>query len=187
MIARRSVHPPTGSAVRVLVLLLALGLAGCAGPGQVPDPATPPAAPDAPQATTSTLSEWLSGVVGCLNRQGWSARITADHSGIADVDLPPSRQAAYQAASETCERAAGPPPNDVPMTADHARAIYRALVAVRSCLAAHGYPTAKPPAQESFVQDYVSGRAPWSPYLEVPSQVQGQAWVDLNRVCPQPA
>lgn len=171
----------------VLLLFTAVGLAGCGDGDAGPPPSTGPAGSAATTVgPTGTLADWLTGVVGCLRQEGWQARLTVDHTGIADESVPPSRQAAYQAASDRCEQAAGAPPNAVPMTAEHAASIYRRLLAVRTCLSDHGYTTSEPPAQQEFVQNYLAGTPPWSPYLDVPQDVQGQAWTDLNRACPQP-
>lgn len=108
-----------------------------------------------------------------------------EQGGLAIDNLPSEQREAFISANKACEKAAGRSPNDVPMTAQRAKRIFQHLIGSAKCLAAEGYPSAEPPSESKFVDDYLSGRPPWSPFLDVPSSISDEAWHALLRKCPQ--
>ena len=79
---------------------------------------------------------------------------------------------------------AGPQPNTEPMTEDGARSQYAALIQSKACLEKLGYSISDPPSETKFVDDYLGGQEPWSPFSEVPDL--GAKWDEVNKTCPQP-
>lgn len=132
-----------------------------------------------------TMGAWISDVVGCLQSQGWDVKADPVQMSINADTLPRSQVSAFKKASADCEQQAGPQPNDTPITAAKATQIYEHLLATKSCLEEHGFSTSEPPSRGAFVDDYLNGRAPWTPYSDVRRDVSEDKWQELNRECPQ--
>ena len=70
------------------------------------------------------------------------------------------------------------------MTEDGARSQYAALIQSKACLEKLGYSISDPPSETKFVDDYLGGQEPWSPFSEVADL--GAKWDEVNKTCPQP-
>lgn len=131
------------------------------------------------------MSQWLSQVANCMHGAGWDVTVDADQLGIGMDTLPSSQVGPFRESLAKCEHESGPQPNETPITADAAANMYKHLVRMKACLEDHGLSTSEPPSQAAFVDDYLSGQAPWSPYLDVPDDVDEARRRELNRDCPQ--
>ena len=139
----------------------------------------------APEPGPQTMSQWLSKVANCMHGAGWDVTVDADQNGIEMDTLPSSQRGPFRESLAKCERESGPQPNETPITADVAANIYKHLVSMKACLADHGVSTSEPPSQAAFVDDYLSGQAPWSPYSEIPDDTGEARRRELYRDCPQ--
>lgn len=133
------------------------------------------------------MDKWLTTLKACLSDAGWETNVDFAQNAISPISLPEDQNDAFMSASQNCEQQVGKAPNDVPMTIDSAAAIYDHLVEMRSCLLTNfHYETSQPPARSVFVDDYLAGRAPWSPYLDLPDRaLSGAEWQQINIKCPQ--
>lgn len=166
-------------------LLLIVLIGGCANATSNENPPKASAPGGTPSASATSMPQWLERVQTCLEEEGWEVSVDYEQNGIAIDNLPTDQQAAYRAADEACEKAAGRAPNDVPMTAERAKEIFRHLIKAATCLEDEGYPSSEPPSESKFVDDYLSGNPPWSPFLEVPDSISEDEWRALLRKCPQ--
>ena len=167
----------TRPAVLALGLVLLLG-AGCGDRADEPNPSA--------TLTATDQHAWVTRVVECLHQTGWDdASVTPDGSGIQLDHLPAAQRAAFTAARTACEESAGPQPNATPLTRADVEALYDQMLAARACLTELGHTSTEPPSKAQFVDDYLSGQAPWNPYSEL-SALDQEEWARINEVCPQP-
>lgn len=160
-------------------------LCGCTGPSEVSAPQeslTPSSSP-----TYDTMEKWIGAVVGCLHENGWDdATVTNDGQGIEIESLPQEQHEAYRATREACEDQSGTAPNAVPPNEEMIKEQYDHLLTSVGCIESMGYEVSEtPPSEETFVDDYLSGRAVWSPFLALSKQLTTSEWEDLIESCPQ--
>jgi hypothetical protein len=160
-------------------LVAALALTGCSfgeNNGKSPSPST-----SRPQA----MIAWLSGIAECMHDSGWDVAVDAEQSGITMDTLPSDQRGPFKDSLATCEKQAGPQPNNAPIDAKAAAKTYKHLVLMRACLQEHGVSTSEPPSQATFVDDYLSGKATaWSPFSDIPNGTEAR-WRELLHACPQ--
>lgn len=134
-----------------------------------------------------SMAEWGDAMVSCLHDEGWPSARTPDGGLSIEVpDLTVDQREAFMAASDKCDAAVGPAPNSAPLSADDIRELYAHLVGSIDCIEALGFHvTSQPPSEGVFVDDYLSGEAPWSPFNDVVAEATGEEWDRLNEVCPQ--
>lgn len=168
---------------------LAVSVTGCGqstSQADDPDPATPASSsPVSTDQPAETMDEWLSRVEVCLEDRGWDVEIDLEQNGIIADSVTSDQTSAFGRDEESCSEQAGKAPNDVPMTPELAGKIFDHLVEMRVCLSTFGYETSEPPARTKFIDDYMSGRPPWSPFLDIPDDIPDSDWKALLRKCPQ--
>ncbi|GGL39228.1 hypothetical protein GCM10012283_22150 [Phycicoccus endophyticus] len=121
-----------------------------------------------------------------MHDAGWTGvSIAATGDGIAVDSLPTNQRSSFQNAVRECESKAGPQPNAKPLTEERVKSQYVALVKSKACLERLGYSISDPPSEEKFVDDYLGGREPWSPFNDV-ADLSASKWDEVNRTCPQP-
>jgi hypothetical protein len=164
---------------RVLMIVVAVAaLAGCNASG---GSSTPEA-----RSPDQSLTTWLSAVVACLQDRGWSDTAEdAGGQGITNDTLPESQRSAFSGDLAECETRAGPQPGAEAVTPQRAGQIYDQLVVTRQCLEGLGYSISDPPSRNTFIDDYLGGRAPWHPYLDLP-ELDAAALQTATTECPQP-
>jgi hypothetical protein len=169
----------------VFACVAALTLAACSSPA-TPEPSPSAATPTAGAVQYSTMDGWVGAVVDCLHEAGWADVVASSEGpGIDNPTLPNDQVDVYDEARIACETAAGTAPNAAPLTDEQIRAQYQHLVKAASCITNEGYSTTEPPSEQTFVDDYVSGKPTWSPFLELPKTLSQAEWEQLNVTCPQ--
>ena len=163
-----------------LALVVLLLIAGC---GTYQDP--PGTEASASSGNRTTMPDWLNEMATCMKDQGWDVRVDVEQNGIISDTLPASQQASFSRGRESCEKQVGRAPNDVPMTPKLASDMYDHLLQMKDCLKDEGFQSSEPPSRSTFVEDYMSGRPPWSPFLDVPPDLTDEEWHALLRKCPQ--
>lgn len=172
----------------IATLLFVLSVTGCAGGGGSEgdgdgERATSTGATSAGKPTT--MPEWLNQVAFCLDQLGWKVSVDIEQNGIINDTLPADQRDSFNRDNESCQDQIGRAPNDVPVTPELASEIYDHLIRMRACLAKRDFSSSEPPSRSVFVDDYMSGRAPWSPFLDVPANLSDEDWHELLRECPQ--
>lgn len=164
------------SAVRgFLPALVGLAVLAACGPGS-DDGGTPY---DLERQHYEAASERVAFVVNCVNDAGFSVSVYQDLSIL--VEVPEEQMEAFGQAEEVCwdeaetryPAAPSPSPEE----------LYDLNVAAAACLEAEGFAIPVPPTRESWVDAYP--KVLWYPHAYVPD-VGEDAWVRINRVCPQP-
>lgn len=133
----------------------------------------------------ATMSQWIERVTGCLQNAGWDVTPDLAQDGYEIGVVPESQKGAFEQSQKDCRAEAGPAPNSGPLTAEYVSALYDHMVKMKACLADHGYATSDPPSKSVYIDDYLSGRAPWHPFAEVPASIPQEEWSALNEDCPQ--
>lgn len=179
-----------------LMTALAVAIAGCSA--ETTDTPTSEPSHDQVQSSDSsgpqptakheTLEEWNEAVIRCLHDEGWtSARLTTDGNGVG-LEVPEvtaEQRPAFQLVLDQCNSAAGAPPNSDPLSEAEISEIYTHLLGAVVCLEEQGFNVAEPPPSEAvFMEDYLSGEPPWSPFLGLPAMSQTE-WDSLMSACPQ--
>jgi len=159
-------------------------LLGCSGGEEV---ATPGSIPSETMSTVRGMEEWIVGVVECLHDSGWpSAELNSTGDGINVRDLTAEQRGDFRGAHDLCVELAGDAPNSAPLGEDEVRQLYAHLVAMVTCIEELGYEVrSTPPSESVFVQTYLSGEPPWSPYVDLDASMNPSDWDELNRRCPQ--
>lgn len=131
------------------------------------------------------MESWVTGVAACMQESGWDVQADAQLGSISNDTLPVQQRSSFKQALRGCEKAAGPQPNADSPSRDRVVAIYAHLVKMRSCLSANGFSSDEPPSEGAFVDEYLSGRAGWNPYNQLPPTLSQAAFEELERQCPQ--
>lgn len=121
----------------------------------------------------------------CMSDKGWKVTRVADDQVDAG-SVPESQRGRYQQDSDACDAihaAAFPPPK---LTEASVKDLYAQELATAKCLQGLGIPVDPPMSEQSYVDAYLSGKAPeWSSYANVVSQTR-LTFDDVQKKCPQP-
>lgn len=129
------------------------------------------------------MGTWLNAVATCLRDRGWA--VTVDEAFLSIEATGAGEQGeAFAAANTECAAAAGPQPNAAPMTVDEIGQQYDYLVQMKACLEAQGYSVSEPTSRTRFIDDYLSGNPPWSPYVDLKGLTPAE-WRSVLLACPQ--
>lgn len=186
-----------------MVVAVALALTGCASnakddaasPAPAPtEAASSPSAPSSAAPTSiatpaaapmhDTMESWLTAVQSCMAAEGWEVTVDLPQNGIG-ANPPPSQMEVFRGALKACMQESGTSPNQIPVTPESAADYYDHMLVTKDCLEARGITASEPPSKATFMDDYLAGRAPWSPYADVPKDLTEAEWEDLNLECPQ--
>lgn len=175
----RAKTPPTRLSVLVGLSALLAGLTAC---GTQEDLQASDGADGRPAQTV-----WVQAVVECLQKEGWpDARATAD--GLEVPSVTPDQQDAFKTIRTDCERRAGPMPATEPLSMEDIDRIHGHLVASQACIEAQGFElrAGAPPSRQAFIDVYLSGNSPWSPFVGLDDQLTSASdWDELIAACPQ--
>lgn len=139
--------------------------------------------------SSGSLDAWVTEVLTCLHDSGWpDAKLTGDGGGIEVPSLTHSQAGSFSTTRSECEQKAGPQPFSNELSQTQLSQLYDHLVASVECIEAEGFTVTAgpPPSQATFMDEYLSGSAPWSPFVGLDSQVADSgAWDHLVAACPQ--
>jgi hypothetical protein len=176
---------------RQLALLCAAStlLAGCSattgGPTpsrSAPAPSTSPAARGIPGTIPKSWGQFM---VQCMSDKGWRVTRAADDQIDAE-SVPESQRGRYQQDFDACGaiHAAAFPPSK--LTEASVKGLYAEELATAKCLQGLGIAVDPPMSEQSYVDAYLSGKAPaWSSYANVGSQTR-LTTDEVQKKCPQP-
>lgn len=155
--------------MRSLLLIIALGLAGCQTQGAavsspVEGPRTVEAAPE--PAFDGTPDEWAAAMVDCMRGEGFAAQV--DGTGYAIPDIAGDARRLASEANARCRQRVGVIPVE-PMDDAQVARHFQALLATADCLRNEGYMITDAPAQDVFMEAYPMGDA-WNPYTDIVRQ-----------------
>ena len=159
-------------------------LAGCSAGT---NPTDAPSVSGEQVTTAGGMQEWIAGVVACVQDAGWpTAELNSTGDGISVPDLTAQQREDFRRAHDVCAERAGEAPNSAPLSEDQVRELYAHLVEMVDCIEDRGYEVAsEPPSETVFVETYLSGEPPWSPYVGLDTSMSPSDWDELNRLCPQ--
>ena len=110
---------------------------------------------------------------------------TPEQDGITLASLTPDQQGAFDASRAQCITEVGDALQAEPPSREEVVAMYDHMVATASCLTDLGYLVSSPVSEAAWVDDYLAGRPPWSPYLDLPDDLPAAEWQRVNAQCPQ--
>ena len=149
-----------------------------------------PAVPLGPRNEVEATRRWWIAKAQCHTDNGFPAHY--DGEGI-ETEVGPGQREDYRAMTARCEEEVsaqlGPLPAAIPYSPQELKALYHLNVEVSQCLAEHGYPTAEPPTEETFVSTYqqvYSGSEGALDQLWNPYRADSDVAFDARRVCPAP-
>jgi hypothetical protein len=134
---------------------------------------------------------WMAQVAACLRDKGWDATIGWD--GGMHVNNPggTTTMAALQEDTYACWDIYGGPQPFVPPTDTEIRANYDYVAHdLRDCLIGMGFDISEPPSEEEYLATYprtegIVESGPWTPYDDLPQDLNGHTWREVNETCPQ--
>lgn len=127
------------------------------------------------------VSEYEDRTVACFEEEGLTV------TPVDGVDGPPWEigrggldDAAYEPIIDMCIDRVGDPPI-APVTPEEASGMYDLTLELAACLEAHGVTVADPPSREQWVEIFLEGEPPWTPYESDP-----QSFGRFSSDCGQP-
>lgn len=111
------------------------------------------------------LAEHGDKIRQCLEDQGFTTVDVADGSGRWEVDQGGLDEATFEGVLKKCGESAGEVPI-APVTPEEASGMYDLNLEVKACLEAKGVTVPDPPSRAEWVETFLSGEPPWTPYSE---------------------
>jgi hypothetical protein len=164
-------------------------LTGCSAADTGPPPSSSGVAgapsPAARTAYGTIPKSWGQFMVRCMSDKGWKVTLVADDQ-IDAQSVPEQQRVRYQQDLDDCgaiHKAAFPPPK---LTEASVKDLYAQELATKACLEKLGIAVDPPISEQSYVDAYLSGKAPaWSAYANVGSQTL-LTTDEVQKKCPQP-
>ena len=162
-------------------------IAGCSGaPSGDSDPSAPRNTISTSDLKYSSMEEWVGALVQCMHDAGWTNVVATEVNwGIQDDTVTQEQQGAFNQSRSECEAQVGVAPNELSLTDDQIRLVYRHWVKQKACLEDLGYEISAPPSEDTFVAQAKADKvgAGWSPFAQI-THMEGNL-DEILQQCPQ--
>lgn len=166
---------------------------GIAEPGTSTDDSTASsaAAPSIDRLNQDALMrQWVEAKAQCHTDNGFPAVAMPD--GGIETNVAPGQDEDYNRVTEQCDAQVraqlGPPPVDIPFTAEELSARYDLLLEQKTCLESDGYTVTEPSTRQTYIDksqrvaagDFSQENIPWDPLRDINDPV-------AQEQCPSPS
>lgn len=117
--------------------------------------------------------------MACMRELGYEVKPSAEDATGWEITKPGMDDEEFSEQLDGCYAAAGSVP-DVPVTAAEAAGMYDLTLELVACLTARGAQVSEPPSRAQWVETFLSGAPPWTPYE------QPGLHTEHSSECPEP-